>query len=108
MTTEPNPAPVSQRARKYAWEGRPGAFRDGNPATREAWMAGHCDFVPVVKAFARFEEAKSTRIAELEEALRPFKRAMEDWGDDNGQPDRWNIWEHPVAMNITLGDLRRA
>lgn len=45
---------------------------------------------------------------ELFAALKPFAKALDDWGDDQGQPDRWNIWEHPTASGITLGDLRRA
>lgn len=49
------PLMPSQRAREFSWEARPGAFRDGDPATREKWMAGYCDHTPVVQAFARFE-----------------------------------------------------
>jgi len=44
----------------------------------------------------------------LREALEPFARALDEWGDDTGQPDRWSAWEHPIATNVTLGDFRRA
>lgn len=48
------------------------------------------------------------RIEALEAALRPFAKAVDDWGDDQGQPDRWDTSEHPIAYNVTLGDFRRA
>ncbi len=41
-------------------------------------------------------------------ALEAFVTALEDWGDDTGQPDCWEVWEHPIAMGVTLGDFRRA
>jgi hypothetical protein len=41
----------------------------------------------------------------LREALEPFASAACDL--DN-EPDRVDMWEHPVAMNVTAGDFRRA
>lgn len=57
---------------------------------------------------ALYMRQAADRIEALGAGLRPFKRAIDDWGDDARQPDRWNIWEHPTATGITLGDLRRA
>lgn len=42
------------------------------------------------------------------EALRPFAKALDDWGDDKTHPDTGDLWEHPAAMLITVGDLRGA
>lgn len=56
-------------------------------------------------------EANARLIAaapELLEALAPFATALSDWGDDSRQPDRWNTWEHPLAIGVTIGDFRRA
>lgn len=50
----------------------------------------------------------SELIERLEAALKPFADAIDEWGDDTDQPDRWTTWEHPVAMCVTLGDFRRA
>lgn len=55
---------------------------------------------------ARLEGVRE--VERLREALEPFATALDDWGDDTGQPDRWTAWEHPIAMNVTLGDFRRA
>lgn len=44
----------------------------------------------------------------LRAGLEPFAKALADGGDDESQPDDRDIWEHPIAMLITLGDLRRA
>ena len=41
----------------------------------------------------------------LRAALEPFASAACDL--DN-EPDRVEMWEHPVAMNVTAGDFRRA
>ncbi len=46
--------------------------------------------------------------AAIIEALAPFVDALDDWGDDTAYLDRSNIWEHPVALGITIGDLRAA
>nr|WMC99291.1 hypothetical protein RAR13_11600 [Aminobacter aminovorans] len=51
-------------------------------------------------------KAKEKRIAELETALAPFAEASKDF--DAECLDQWDIWEHPAALNITVGDLRRA
>lgn len=48
------------------------------------------------------------RLESAEDALRPFAMALHEWGDDAGQPDRWNVWEHPIANGVTLGDFRSA
>ena len=67
MTTEPNPAPVSQMAREYAWDARPTAFRQHDEVayTRENWMAGRYDWLHTIQAFARFEQAiRSTQVGE--------------------------------------------
>jgi len=42
--------------------------------------------------------------AEMREALKPFAEAD---GDLEGV-DRADIWEHPAALIITIGDLRAA
>lgn len=55
--------------------------------------------------YKRWCEAQ-TRIAELESALEPFADAAAD--DDSGARDASDIWESPVAVNITFGDLRGA
>lgn len=42
----------------------------------------------------------------LREGLRPFSDAVDDL--DEGDADAAHIWEAPVAMGLTVGDLRRA
>lgn len=54
----------------------------------------------------RADDSKDKRIAELETALAPFAEASKDF--DAECLDQWDIWEHPAALNITVGDLRRA
>lgn len=49
---------------------------------------------------------QDARIKELEEALRPFADACE--AVDDAALDRYEIWEAPAAMEIRVGDLRRA
>ena len=44
----------------------------------------------------------------LKKALKPFSQSIEEWGDDLGQPDRWDVWEHPIAIGVTIGDFRQA
>jgi hypothetical protein len=39
-------------------------------------------------------------------ALKPFANAACDIAEN--VPDRWTVWERPEAMEITVGDLRRA
>lgn len=48
----------------------------------------------------------SARIEALEAGLRPFADAAENIEDT--QRDTSEVWEHPAALCITLGDLRRA
>jgi hypothetical protein len=40
------------------------------------------------------------------EALKPFAQAADDL--DESDRDEAHLWEHPAAMNITVGNLRRA
>jgi hypothetical protein len=42
------------------------------------------------------------------EALRPFASALDEWGEDKGQPDRWDVYEHPIAQCVKLGAFRCA
>lgn len=56
---------------------------------------------------------QSARIAELEAALAEAMAALEPfaaagYGIEADDEDRWEIWERPEAMNITVGHLRRA
>lgn len=44
----------------------------------------------------------------LKAALGPFVAALGEWGDDASHPDRWHTWEHPISLNVKLGDFRRA
>ena len=46
--------------------------------------------------------------AAVVEALEPFAKAIEDWVDRPEDPDSRNVWEHPIGLNVTLGDFRRA
>ena len=47
-----------------------------------------------------------TELMEAREVVKPFAEAAQDIEDTD--EDRWEIWERPEAMNITVGDLRRA
>lgn len=49
-------------------------------------------------------DAATAALAKAEAALKPFAEA----DDLEDAQDRWNIWEHPAAMNITIGHLRAA
>lgn len=51
-------------------------------------------------------ESQANRIAELEAALKPFAEAAEELTDKD--QDIWDIWEHHVAQDITVADLRKA
>jgi hypothetical protein len=46
-------------------------------------------------------------LREVVEALKPFAVAYEDAGDPYDE-DGWAAWEHPLAMNVTVGNFRRA
>jgi hypothetical protein len=48
--------------------------------------------------------AEREQAGKFHKALKPFLLAAEDIDDD--AEDRWDIWNNPVAMNITIGDLR--
>jgi hypothetical protein len=48
------------------------------------------------------------RAEQAEEALRPFADAVTEWGDDINHPDQRDVWEHPIAMLVTLGAFRLA
>jgi hypothetical protein len=59
-------------------------------------------------------EAAEARVSSLEEenkrlreALKPFAEAGDNT-DANDDYSSASIWEHPCAMDITIGDLRRA
>jgi hypothetical protein len=54
----------------------------------------------------RLYHAERQRVADMEAALAPFAEAAECI--DNPERDEVEIWEHPAAMCITIGDLRRA
>jgi hypothetical protein len=45
---------------------------------------------------------------ELRAALKPFGDAFDGWEDDHPADDKFDCWEHPLSMNITRGDYRRA
>ena len=48
------------------------------------------------------------RIAELEAALKPFADAADDLNEIDDAFLKSDVWGHPVAMNITINDLRAA
>jgi len=50
--------------------------------------------------------ASMKREAALIEALKPFAEAADLL--EPGEKDAWSIWEHPVALDIRLSDLRAA
>ena len=52
-------------------------------------------------------DASQARLSEAVKVLEPFAEAAEciDANDDYSSAP---IWEHPAAMNITIGDIRRA
>ena len=54
--------------------------------------------------------SKDAEIAALWKALEPFAEVAspETGGVDDDEPDDRHIWEHPCALDLTLGDLRRA
>lgn len=67
-----------------------------------------------IDAFTKEIMSQAERIAELEAhnavlagALKPFADSANDCLDETDL-DRWDAWEHSVAMNVTIGDFRRA
>jgi hypothetical protein len=47
-----------------------------------------------------------SKLEEAEGALEPFAEACDDL--DESDKDKWHIWEHPAALNISIADLRAA
>jgi len=43
----------------------------------------------------------------LEQAAIPFAEALEEWGEESKISDDRDLWEHPLALLITVGDVRR-
>lgn len=70
-------------------------------------------FEAEVRMEARADKAESAlqaalaREAGLREALEPFARQGRDLDEDDGE-DRREMWDHHTAMDLTLGDLRKA
>jgi len=60
------------------------------------------------KLWQRAAEQANAREEIYEAALKPFADALHDWGDDPASYDWSDAWEHPIAMNVTVGDFRRA
>jgi len=54
----------------------------------------------------RTEKAEAL-VEKLKEALKPFAEAA-DTTDANDDYSSASIWEHPSALDLTIGDLRRA
>jgi hypothetical protein len=44
----------------------------------------------------------------LREALKPFADAIEEWGGDRAEPQKVSVWEHPIAMLVSVEDFWRA
>jgi hypothetical protein len=63
---------------------------------------GVCD-----EAATRIEQLLN-RVERQREALKPFAAAYEDCCDGEGFENRHSLWEHPAAMDLTVGDLRTA
>jgi hypothetical protein len=60
-------------------------------------------------AIAHEQAADEGEAAErYRQALKPFAKALDDWGDEPGHPDSRTAWDHPIGMNVTLGDFRKA
>lgn len=52
-----------------------------------------------------FPDSAASYIIELKEALRPFAEAAGEYPETK---DSSELWEHPAAMDITMGHLRTA
>jgi rhodanese-related sulfurtransferase len=52
------------------------------------------------------DEDSDALIRKLLAALKPFADAAEVL--DETDRDEWEAWEHPVAMNVKIGDFRKA
>lgn len=50
--------------------------------------------------------AAEARAERAEAALRPFANALDP--NDDREPDDWDLWEAPEALDITIGHLRAA
>lgn len=64
-----------------------------------AAAAAYDDIAPQIR------EVYAARIAELEGALEPFAEAADNLDDE---ADGAELWEHPAAIVLTAGHLRKA
>jgi hypothetical protein len=74
-----------------------------------AWaLTGHFpeDWQGITIEYRDMFKAAEVENRRLRELLRPFAVAGEDL--DENDDDRGSVWEHPVAMNVTIGDFKRA
>lgn len=102
-------APLASEETMRAWDHWRRLMTQTNSSLVRDFFEAWCDLQDEERTEAATAlEALSARERVLREALKPFATALDDWGDDTGQPDRWTAWEHPIAMNVTLGDFRRA
>lgn len=60
---------------------------------------------PMPSCRAMREAAAAIRA--LREALEPFADAADGCIDD-ADDDAWHTWEHPIGLNVTIADYRRA
>ena len=42
----------------------------------------------------------------MREALKPFAKSSKELDEED--ENRWSVWEHPIAMTVTVGDFRAA
>lgn len=77
--------------------------KDFGEANRDIAVAA----VNALPALIRELIAAHETIGRYREALRPFAEAMEGHGDIDLKRDRLDghVWEHPIAMDVTLGDF---
>lgn len=54
------------------------------------------------------ERVKDAEIERLREALEPFARQVTDGTIDADERDTALTWEHPVGMDLSIADFRRA
>ena len=62
----------------------------------------------IAEQFSKDKAEYYRHIMRLEAALKPFADAIEGRCDDDLGLDDKDIWEHDIAENITMGDLRAA
>lgn len=72
------------------------------------WVkAQHARFLPSeAERLLATIQADRERIAVLEAALRPFANAAACL--DETDNDRWGAWEHPVSVDVNLGNFKAA